>query len=131
MKIVICREDLPENPRWKIQRYPYENCWDIDEFFTEASKAGEGSKLFEEARRIYWEAYWRLLGRYKRGRPFFEVYEVYETVNKIRPVYDRERWILSMIIGSAMASDVVPPTAKAQTVKLYSKLFGRPVVRQR
>jgi len=102
-KIVICREDLPENPRWKIQKYPYENCWDIDEFFTEASKAGEGSKLFKEARRIYWEAYWRLLGRYKRGRPFFEVYEVYETVNKIRPVYDRERWILSMIIGSAMA----------------------------
>jgi len=131
MKIVICREDLPENPRWKIQKYPYENCWDIDEFFTEASKAGEGSKLFEEARRIYWEAYWRLLGRYKKGRPFFEVYEVYETVNKIRPVYDRERWILSMIIGSAMASDVVPPTVKAQTERLYRKLFRRPVVRQR
>jgi len=129
MRIVICRKDLPRNPRWKEENYPYENCWDIDEFFTEASKAGEGSKLYNEARRIYWESYWRLLGRYKKGRPFFEVYEVYETVNKIRPVYDRERWILSMIISSAMASDVVPPTVKAQSKKLYKRLFGRPAVR--
>jgi len=127
MRLVICRKDLPKNPRWIEENYPYENCWDIDEFFTEASKAGEGSKLFKEARRIYWESYWRLLGRYKRGRPFFEVYEVVD--NTLKPVYDRERWVLGSIIASAMASEVVPSEAKRQTERLYRELFGHPVVR--
>ena len=53
LKIVVCREDLPVNPRWRSQGYPYENCWDIDEFFSEAAR--RGGRLLEEARRIYWE----------------------------------------------------------------------------
>ncbi|RLF08520.1 MAG: hypothetical protein DRJ60_00215 [Thermoprotei archaeon] len=122
IKLVICRRDLPENPRWRKQHYPYENCWDIDEFFEAARKAGRDSKLYTEARRIFWESYWRLLGRYRRGRPFFEVYEVADTT--LRPVRDRERWVLENIVASAMAHDIVPPEAKAYTYRVYRRIYG-------
>jgi len=121
-KLVICRSDLPINPRWASEGYPYANCWDVDEFFSEARRMGEGSKLWSEARRIFWESMWRLWGRYKRGRPFFEVYEVVDTT--LRPVENGERWVLRNIIVSAMAHDIVPPEAKATTERLYRRLFG-------
>ena len=122
VKLVICRADLPENPRWREQHYPYENCWDIDEFFEAARRAGPGSRLYAEARRIYWEAMWRLWGRYKRGRPFFEVYEVADTTP--RPVKGRQRWVLENIVVAAMAHGIVPPEARTYTYKVYRKLFG-------
>jgi len=122
IKLVICRPDLPENPRWREQHYPYENCWDIDEFFEAARKAGLGSSLYAEARRIYWEAMWRLWGRYRRGRPFFEVYEVVDATP--RPVRDRQRWVLENIVASAMAHDIVPPEAKAYTYRIYRRIYG-------
>jgi len=55
IKLVICRKDLPENPRWQIQGYPYANCWEIDELFSEAVRAGRDSELYREVRRIWWE----------------------------------------------------------------------------
>ena len=127
IKLVICRRDLPENPRWREEGYPYENCWDIDEFFEEARRAGRGSRLYAEARRIYWESMWRLWGRYRHGRPFFEVYEVVE--GELRPVRDRQRWVLENIVVAAMAHDIVPPEAKAYTYKVYRRIYGSPVAR--
>jgi len=124
IKLVICREDLPKNPRWVEQGYPYASCWDIDEFFSSATKAGPNTTLYSEARRIFWEAYWRLLGRYKRGRPFFEVYEIRK--GEMRPIVEKEEWVLRNIILAAFSHDLVPPEAKRQTYKLYRELFGSP-----
>lgn len=74
LRHVICREDLPENPKWREYGYPDPHCWDIDELFLEAAKSGECSPLWHDARRIYWEAIHRAWGTYRRGRPFFDVY---------------------------------------------------------
>jgi len=122
VRIVICRGDLPENPRWREQNYPYANCWGIDELFAEAAKAGPDSLLYREARRIWWEAYWRLLGRYRGARPFFEVYEVED--GRIEPVEDRERWVLFNIISSGFAHGIVPREALQYTYRIYRKLYG-------
>jgi len=127
IKLVICRTDLPENPRWREQNYPYANCWDIDEFFEAARRAGPGSTLYAEARRIFWESMWRLWGRYRRGRPFFEVYEVVD--GELRRVVDREKWVLQNIIVAAMAHDIVPPEAKEYTYRVYRELYGPLVAR--
>ena len=127
LKLVICREDLPENPRWIEQGYPGPNCWDIDEFFAAARRAGPGSTLYEEARRIFWEAYWRLLERYRRGRPFFETYMIRD--GEVERLVDRERWILQNIIVAAMAHDIVPPEAKRYTYRVYREIFGPVVAR--
>jgi len=122
VKLVICRKDLPENPRWREQGYPYANCWEIDELFSEAARTGRDSELYREARRIYWESYWRLLRKYKGRHPFFEAYEVVGST--LRPVEDREEWILKNIIVSAFANGIVPPEAREQAVKLYRELYG-------
>ena len=127
VKLVICREDLPENPEWWEQGYPYANCWDVDELFEAAKEAGRESGLYAEARRIFWEAYWRLLGRYRRERPFFEVFEVADATP--RPVHGRERWVLQNIVVSAMAHDIVPEEAKAYTYKVYREIYGHLVAR--
>jgi len=124
VKIVICREDLPENPRWAEQKYPYASCWEIDELFSTAAKAGPGTSLYSEARRIFWEAYWRLLGRYKRGRPFFEVYEISD--KELRPLVGRDEWVMKNIIVAAFTHDLVPPEAKEYTYKVYRRIFGSP-----
>ncbi len=122
VEVIICRKDLPPNPRWREEGYPYENCWGIDELMSEAAKAGKDSLLYREARRIYWEAYWRLLGRYKRGRPFFETYIKEHGV--LKPLRDRERWVLYNIVASAIAYGVVPPEALEYTYRIYRELFG-------
>lgn len=122
IRLVICRRDLPINPRWREQGYPHPNCWEIDEFFSEASKAGRDSLLYREARRIYWEAYWRLLGRYKGGKPFFKTY--IGKNSKLEPLENRQKWVLKNIILSAITHDIVPEEAKTQTHKLYTQLYG-------
>ncbi len=122
-KLVICRSDLPENPDWAREGYPYANCWDTDELMLEAERAGPGSKLYREARRIYWECTWRLLGRYRRGRPFFETYLIED--GKIERVPEEKwRWVCANIIASAMATEVVPEEAKRTAAKLYRRIFG-------
>jgi len=123
MKLVICRKDLPENPSWREEGYPYSSCWDIDEFFSTAAKQGRSSKLYSEARRIFWESYWRSLDRYKGKRPFFEAYLMKDKT--LTPVRDRE-FVLKNILASAFANDIVPPEAKVYTYRIYRELFGRP-----
>jgi len=127
IKLVICRKDLPENPRWQIQGYPYANCWEIDELFSEAVRVGRDSELYREARRIWWEAYWRLLGKYKGRNPFFEVYEVAPAT--VRRVEDREDWILKNILASGFAHGIVPPEAREYMYKIYREIYGQPVAR--
>jgi len=122
IKLVLCRKDLPVNPRWREQGYPYANCWEIDEFFSEAVRAGRDSDLYREARRIYWEAYWRLLNKYKGRHPFFEVYEVVD--GTLRPVVDREEWVLKNIIVSAFTNNLVPPEAREYAFKIYREIYG-------
>jgi len=116
-KLVICREDLPVNPNWRLQNYPMHSCWDVDEFMA--------SDLvpYSEKRRIFWECYWRRLGHYKRGRPFFDTYLLDGKVEKVEP--ERWRWVCDNVIISAMAHDVVPPEAKESTERLYRQIFGR------
>jgi len=55
IRLVICREDLPENPRWREYKYPEARCWDVYELFLEAKKRGKESLLWQDARRIWWE----------------------------------------------------------------------------
>jgi len=78
---------------------------------------------YEEKRRIFWECYWRLLGRYRRERPFFDTYLVDRRIERVEP--RRWRWVCENIIVSAMEHDVVPPEAKEATERLYRRLFGR------
>lgn len=120
---MICREDLPRNPHWRREGYPAPFCWDIDEFFEEAAKAGPGSRLYSEARRIYWEAYWRRLGRYKRGRPFFAVYV--KEKERLKRLRDRERWVENLIIASATAHGIVPREALLWVPRIYKVLFEK------
>jgi len=122
VRLVICRRDLPRNPRWREQGYPYPNCWEIDEFFGEAARAGRGSTLYMEARRVFWEAYWRLLGRYRGGKPFFEVYIGEDT--SLRRLEDREDWVLKNIIVSAITHGIVPEEARMYTYKVYREIYG-------
>jgi hypothetical protein len=121
IKIVICREDLPRNSFWKEKNYAYENCWEIDEFFSKARELGRESDFFKEARRIFWEALWRLWKRYKGKRRFFDTYEIVDT--QVSPIVDREDWILRNIVVSAMEHDIVPPEAKEATFKVYRELL--------
>jgi len=122
IKLVICRRDLPVNPRWIEQNYPDPNCWEIDEFFAAAARAGPGSSLYSEARRIFWEAYWRLLGKYKRGRPFFDTYIIRD--GEIERLIDREKWVLQNIVVAAMTYGLVPEYAKRYTYRIYRELYG-------
>ncbi len=118
MKVIICRRDLPRNPNWKIQGYPYESCWDIDEFFSSKDVP------YEEKRRIWFECYWRLRGMYKKGRPFFDVYILEHGELKPLPP-EKHNWVCADIIVAGFAYDVVPPEAREQPLRLYRELFGR------
>ena len=119
-KLIICREDLPKNPNWRLEGYPMESCWDVDEFMASPDVP------YEEKRRIYWEAYWRLLGRYRRGRPFFETYMIRD--HEMERLVDRERWVLQNIIVAAMTHGIVPEEAKVYTYRVYREIYG-PLVR--
>ncbi len=70
--LVICREDLPPDPYWNILGLPTPHCWDIDMFFELAPRLG--TYYAEQAKRIFWEFYWRRVGRYHHHHPFPRVY---------------------------------------------------------
>ncbi len=83
-RLVICREDLPYNPDWEREEYPGPHCWDPIELMEKARESG--GELYREARRIWWEMYWRGMGRYRRGRPFPEVYFCLTGVGCVRGI---------------------------------------------
>jgi len=120
-ELVICRSDLPRNPKWSEEGLPHASCWIVPRLFEEAERAGPASDLYREARRVWWEAYWRRLGRYRGGRPFFEVYELSDRT--VRPYRDREEFVLNNIVLEGLR--LVPPEVREYTVKLYKELFGR------
>jgi len=123
MSLVICREDLPENPNYAKKGYPAPYCWEIYEFAEEASKAGKESKLYQDARRIFFECYWRLKGRYKEKRPFFRVFRSNKTL-EYAGSEELEKVVCRNVIVASMETEVVPEEAKRQTEKLYKELFG-------
>ena len=111
---IICREDLPKNPKWVEQKYPYPYCWRPYELISEAAKAGVDSELYREARRIFWEMYWRWMGRYRRERPFPDVYEIVDgRVYDIPETEDIKNQIIGEIIISAFeVPGFIPEEAK-------------------
>ncbi|MEM1697428.1 MAG: hypothetical protein QW794_00460 [Thermosphaera sp.] len=125
IRLIICRQDLPKNELWREKGYPYENCWEPDELMI----AGEKNPgLLPEARRIYWECYWRLLGRYKGARPFFDTYMQYDS--NLAKWGGDEAQVCRFVVASAMATQVVPEQAKRATFKLYKRLFKESAERQ-
>ena len=124
IRLVICREDLPRNPRWREWGYPDDNCWDVYELFKEASKAGKDSELWREARRIWWENYWRAVGRYRKGRPFFRVYEcdVREGVcTELPPTEEVKRRVMMEINIAGFETGVTPRGAEVFPWRPYVK----------
>jgi len=118
MRLVICRGDLPENPRWREEGYPAPSCWEVDELMS-----SPGVPLGEK-RRVMWECLWRAWGRYRRGRPFFDAYLL---DGEARRVPEGEwRWVCANVVASAMAHGVVPEEARRQTEKVYREVLGRP-----
>jgi len=89
LRIVICREDLPPNPRWRLRNYPDEHCWGLEELVREAVEKGEGSLIYKHARRIWWEFWHRVHGTYKRNRPLPRVYICYRTCVPLNLPKDR------------------------------------------
>jgi len=128
IRLVICRDDLPNNPEWKELGYPDDNCWDPIELMYRASREGENSPLYREARRIYWEAMHRSWGTYKRGRPFFKIYwcnvkkKECTEMDSANPA--NQRLVLMEIISSAMEYGVGKPGARVLTPYL-----GRPIAK--
>jgi len=132
-RLVICRNDLPENPDWHKLGYPGSRCWDVIELMKKASEAGKDSLLWQDARRIYFEMYWRGMGRYKRGRPFPEVYfcdvGAKICVKGIPDIGDEEdprvkHIVMAEVITSAMLFGIGIPGYGA-----YRRIFGKRVLR--
>jgi len=123
-KLVICREDLPPNPKARAQGYPHSRCWEPFELFEEASRMGKDSELWREARRIWWECYWRAMGRYKGRHPFFFTY-MCDTDRKVcwREFVD-PRIVMGSINIAGHETGVVPRVY----ARLYEELFGKPYV---
>jgi hypothetical protein len=120
LDIAICRSDLLENTRWRDEGLPNPHCWLVSRLFEEAYMSGECTPIYHEARRIWWEAYWRKMDRYKAGKPFFESYMVSD--GKLEHIKDSE-FVLNNIIVEGFR--LVPEEAKAYTVKLYKELFRK------
>jgi hypothetical protein len=118
LDIAICRSDLLENPRWRDEGLPNPHCWLVSRLFEDAYMSGECTPVYHEARRIWWEAYWRKMDRYKAGRPFFESYMV--SGGKLEHIKDSE-FVLNNIIVEGFR--LVPEEAKTYTVKLYKELW--------
>jgi hypothetical protein len=113
--IIICRPDLPENPEWLSEGLPYKYCWRISKLFEEAEKSGRDTPLWSEARRVWWEAYWRLLGRYKGEKSFFETYEVVDTT--VKPYAGSPEFVLRNIVLEGLK--LIPPEVREYTFKPY------------
>jgi hypothetical protein len=120
LDIAICRSDLLENPRWREEGLPNPHCWLVSRLFEDAYMSGECTPIYHEARRVWWEAYWRKMDRYKAGKPFFESYMVSD--GKLERIKDSE-FVLNNIIVEGFR--LVPEEAKAYTVKLYKELFRK------
>jgi hypothetical protein len=120
LDIAICRPDLLENPRWREEGLPSSRCWLVSRLFEEAYRSGVCTPVYHEARRIWWEAYWRRMGRYRGRYPFFESYIVRDS--KLEPTADQE-FVLNNIVVEGFR--LVPEEAKAYTVKLYRELFKK------
>ncbi|RLI87853.1 MAG: hypothetical protein DRP01_00540 [Archaeoglobales archaeon] len=99
--IIICREDLPFNPDAIKKKYPHSRCWEIEEFFV---KAKEDPELYKEARRVFWESYWRRMGYYRGRHRFFDAYEDGKRLTRDE---DKMR-VLGEIIISAWEHGIVP-----------------------
>jgi hypothetical protein len=124
LRLVICRSDLPPNPNWEREGYPNEYCWDVVELFLEAEKNPE---LRQVARRIFWEAMWREYGRYKRGRPFFDVYVCNVAKRTCVPVQVNEQVrnvVLEEIIATAFETKIAH-----RGWGLFRMLFGHPILK--
>lgn len=123
MKIVICRRDLPVNPGWKEKNYPFPYCWEPYELFSKA--VSEGGRLYDEARRIWWEAYWRWYGRYKGKHPFFDVWVVED--GRLHDVSESSkvvRQVLSEILISGWTvPGFVPEEVKRTTIRIYREVL--------
>ena len=103
----------------------------LDELYEEAVKRGEDSELFKEARRIYWEFYWRHLKRYKGERPFFDIFmeidgkvvELPKTKENIEKVINE-----GIIMGFAIPG-FIPEEVKRTTIRVYRELFKKMIGR--
>ncbi|MGC8578137.1 MAG: hypothetical protein ACP5KW_09150 [Thermoproteota archaeon] len=124
MPLLICREDLPLNPRASLKNYPFPYCWDVYELAEEGTKAGKESKLYNEARRVFWECYWRLKGRYKEKKPFFRVYETNHFPVEVVGGKQLEDYVCRNVIVASMETEIVPEEAKRQKEKVYKEIFG-------
>ena len=127
IRLVICRDDLPRNPRWRDLGYPDDTCWDPIELMAEAARQGEDSPLFREARRIYWEAMHRLWSTYRRGRPFFKSYWCdvgRRECTELAATPSNQRLVLMEIVSAAMRYGVGRPGAG-----VLREYLGRPVAR--
>ena len=124
IRLVICREDLPENPRWREYKYPEARCWDVYELFLEAKKKGKESLIWQDARRVWWEQYWRAVSRYRRKRPFWRVYEcdVEKGVCRELPLTeDVKRRVMMEINIAGFETGVVPRGARVYPWRPYKK----------
>jgi hypothetical protein len=119
--LVVCRPDLPENPGWLSENLPHKYCWRITRLFEEAEKSGRDTPLWSEARRIWWEAYWRLLGRYKGEKPLFETYEVVGAT--VKPYAGSPEFVLRNIVLEGLK--LIPPEIREYTFKPYREILKR------
>lgn len=127
-RLVICRRDLPENPRWREENYPDSHCWSVLELFT----TGENNVLIREtANRIKWECYWRLMRHYHHRHKFFDTYlwkdgEIVGEVASEESPQSIKDWICKYIFGTAIATGYVPPE---HIPSAYELLFRRRPIR--
>jgi len=127
-RLVICREDLPMNSSAEELHYPAPYCWDVAELMKRASEEGRDSPLWQEARRIYFEALHRSWGTYKRGRPFFDVYMcdvekgICLRLNKEDPAI--QRLVIMEIIASAFEFGI-----GVRGAGVFREFLGRPIAR--
>ena len=123
-RLVVCRSDLPENPIWRDLGYPNPHCWNPMEMMAVASKLGSTHWFWREARRLFWESLHRMWGTYRRGRPFFDVYDcdVRRGVCINIPEDPKIKFrVLGEFISSAFTYGVSPPGRG-----LYREIFGKP-----
>jgi len=128
LRLVICREDLPPNPRWREWGYPGERCWDVAELMLEGAKQGECMPLWHDARRIAWEMLHRAWSTYRRGRPFPDIYwcdirtKTCIALNKEDPMVQRR--VMMEIVATAFEFGIL-----RRGVGIFRMFLGRPFVK--
>jgi hypothetical protein len=81
--------------------------------------SSERSRSWSEARRIWWEAYWRFLGKYRGGEPFFETYEVVGATVKLYA--GSPEFVLRNIVFEDLR--LIPPEVREYTFKPYRAIL--------